>query len=39
MLMRYQSDFIQRFFFFFFLEETYVEIAFPGQYLGGEDHF
>lgn len=38
MLMRYQSDFIQRFF-FFFLEETYVEIAFPGQYLGGEDHF
>lgn len=26
-------------FFFFFLEETYVEIAFPGQYLGGEDHF
>lgn len=27
------------FFNFFFLEETYVEIAFPGQYLGGEDHF
>lgn len=40
MPIMYQSHFIQRFFKkFFFLEEMYVEIAFPVQYLGGGNHF